>query len=245
MKTSETLQFRLHARSKQFQRRVAEATAIVEEALRLSGGALVSNSWGKDSVVMAHLVWGVDSAVDLVHVGDEHEDLIDNFSQVRDEFLARWPMPYHHVVAQMGGLSSRQGIDQSEVGRLAQTRFIGLRVEENGGRQWSLRKYGPIHQYQVGEQAGTWRVCPLLNWSYLDVWGYTVLYGLPYLNYYDSEFAGEKRYSRTSSICGYRLFDPSGKHGGIHHGRIARLKRYSPAYYNLMVARYPHMATMT
>lgn len=245
MKSAEILQFKFHTRSRPFQRRVAEAVSIIEEALRLPGGALVSNSWGKDSVVMAHLVWGVDATVNLVHVGDEDEDLIDNFSQVKDDFLARCPMPYEHVSTQMGGLSSRQGIDQSEAGLLAQVRFIGLRVEENGGRQWSLRKYGPIHQYRVGDQAETWRVCPLLHWSWLDVWGYTVAMELPYLNYYDSEFAGDKRFSRTSSICGYRLFDPAGKHGGIHHGRIARLKSYSPAYYNLMVARYPHMAAMT
>ena len=238
--------FYLHSTLPRFRRRVDEALAIIDEALALPGPHLVSNSWGKDSVVLLHLVYTLDPAIHTIHVGDEHEDLIDNFSQVRDRFRARCPLAnYHHVTAKMGGLSSRQGIDQSAIGRLAQVRFIGLRSEERGGREWSLGKYGPIHQYWVGDQVGTWRICPLLNWTWLDVWGYTARYDLPHLNYYDSPVAGDKRYSRTSSICGYRLFDPTGGHGGTGFGRIAKLRAYAPEYYELMVRQYPYMAGMT
>ena len=199
---------------------------------------MVCTSWGKDSVVLLHLVQTYIPDVFVVHVGDEHRDEIDNFSEVENVYRSAFGLPhYHHIEVAIGEDSVTQAINTAGLPYLV--RFLGLRMQEQGGRVYALRKFGSIHRYETGDQAGLWRVCPLINWTHDDVWAYIAAHDLPYLSFYD-------RYgpdARTSSVYSRRVVYQNG-HGGVNYGRIARLREHSPAFYNRLVAISPALGAI-
>lgn len=234
MTPGERAAFLAHSYSAGFRRHLEQAEEIILSAPR---PAYVACSWGKDSVVMLHLAQSLLGPLPVLHVRDEDADLIANFSEVAAAFLGRWPASeYHQVTVPMLGASVGQASDRWMEGRPEVNRFIGLRFQEQGDRQWSLSRHGPIYQYADG----TWRTCPLIWWGWKDVWAYIVANDLPYLSVYDHPAMGDKRESRTSSVYSHRLL--GGDHGGINNGRIERLRLTSPDYYNLLISRHPEFS---
>lgn len=244
MKREERLKFLLHARTKGFGWKMKQAEGFMKEAFG-KGRVCVSVSMGKDSIALIHLAATVQPEFDAVHVGDELEDMIANFSEVRAALFANHlfsQVTYHHLTTQMGGASVPQTLEAWGLHERYEASVIGLRVEENGGRIFSLAKYGPIHQYETGIQAGLWRVCPLIYWSWMDVWAYIVENDLPYLSVYDHPAAGPKSTSRTSSVTAGRIMSDDPKHGGLNVGRMVQLQATAPEYYNMLKEKFPHVA---
>lgn len=238
MTPAERAGFLAHTTTGRFQRMVNEASRIIREALAMGVPSFVTSSWGKDSVVLVHLGQEACPDMPVVHVGDEHEDWIANFSEVAEQYQALHPIAeYHHLTVTIGGKSVTSAINGTDLPQRYPMRFIGLRLAEQGARVYALRRYGAIHQYTSGRQAGMWRVCPLINWSWQDIWGYTVLHELPYLSVYDHPAKGAKAQSRTSSVFSERLFHDHRNHGGVEFGRIAELRATAPNYYNLVVEK--------
>lgn len=230
--------FLAHSLTARYERAVRQAGEIIAEALRDLPPAFVACSWGKDSVVMLHLIQRQAPNVPVVHVGDRHEDWLSNYSGVRDAYRARWPIAdYHHLETEIGGASVTAAVNGTDLPERYSTRFLGLRLEENGGRLYALRRYGAIHQYVTGEQAGQWRVCPLIDWTWMDVWAYTAVHELPHLAAYDHPALGPKAKSRTSSVYSSRLFRARPDHGGLQLGRVAAMRQYAPKFYDLVAAK--------
>lgn len=242
MDEAERRTFLLHSKLHVFQRHVKRALDVIAEGLRYGQGC-VSCSWGKDSVVLLHLSYLVDSGIAAVHVCDDNTDIMDNYNDVRESFLNQYPIQaYHEIRTTFGGASVPALMDKFQSYPVT---LMGLRRQEQGGRVHSIRNYGEIHQYKTGARAGSWRVLPLAYWTWMDVWAYTVLNGLPYLRSYDSVYSGPKSYSRTSPVYTGRTVHGDGSHGGMHAGRIARLKRYSPEYYQILAEMAPEIASMS
>lgn len=238
--------FLAHSLTARYARSVARAGEIIAEALDELPPAYVATSWGKDSIVLTHLVQRADPYVPVVHVGNRHQGLLSNYSAVRTTYLARWPIvEYRHIEVEIGGASIRSVINTSGLNDIYPTRYLGLRMQENGARVYALRKYGAIHQYTSGEQAGLWRVCPLIGWSWQDVWAYIAVNELPHLAVYDHPALGPKSVSRTSSVYSARIFteEPSAR-GGVTLGRIAAIRQYAPAFWDLLVQHSPRLEQM-
>lgn len=235
MTPSERAGFLSHALTARYRRAVARAGEIIAEALAELPPAFVAASWGKDSVAMLHQILCQHPDAPVVHVGDRHEDWLSNYSAVRDAFRAVAPIAdYHHIETEIGGQSVTAAINATDLPARYPTRFLGLRMEENGARVYALRRYGAIHQYTSGEQAGQWRVCPLIGWSWRDVWAYITVNELPHLDAYDHPALGPKSVSRTSSVYSSRLFRDAPDHGGLQFGRVAAMRQYAPRFYDLV-----------
>lgn len=230
--------FLAHSLTARYERAVRRAGEIIAEALDELPPAFVAVSWGKDSIVMLHLIQTQAPDIPAVHVGDSHEDWLGNYGEVRDAYRARWPIAeYHQIEVEVGGPSVTTAVNDTDIPRRLPTRFLGLRLEENGGRLYALRRYGAIHQYTTGGQAGQWRVCPLIDWSWMDVWAYTAVHELPHLATYDHPALGPKSKSRTSSVYSSRLFRDMPDHGGLQLGRVAAMRQYAPRFYDLVAAK--------
>lgn len=244
MKREERIKFLLHAKTKGFAYKVKQADGFMRAAFQ-KRPTVVSVSLGKDSVVLLHLAATVQPKFDAVHVGDVLEDMIANFSEVREGLLSRplfAQVTWHQLSTEMGGASVPQTLEAWGLHERYACSVIGLRIEENGGRIFSLAKYGAIHQYETGVQAGLWRVCPLIHWSWMDVWAYIVSNDLPYLSVYDHPAAGPKSTSRTSSVTASRIMSDDPKHGGLNMGRMVQLQATAPEYYNKLKEKFPHVA---
>lgn len=235
MTPTERAAFLAHTLTGEYRRAIARAEAIIQRAIDALPPAFVAVSWGKDSVVMLHLVQRYLPDVPVVHVGDRHEDWLDNYTAVRDEYARRQPLPnYNHVEVEIGGASVTAAINNTPLPEQYPARYLGLRLEENGGRVFALRRYGAIHQYTTGQQAGQWRICPLIDWRWRDVWAYIADHELPHLSAYDHPALGPKSTSRTSSVYSRRLFTASPTHGGLQMGRVAAMRQYAPRFYDLV-----------
>ena len=227
-----------HAKTNGFRQRIDKARSIVAEALTTEQTFLAS-SWGKDSVVMLHITQCLCPAIPIVHVGDAYEDRISNFTEVANTYMQRFPVAeYHHIAVDIAGASVTRAINLHDIVERYPMRLLGLRMDEGGKRRFSLKKYGAIYQYN----GGGWRACPLLDVTWRDIWAYTCLHELPYLDYYDKSGSGHKRHSRTSSVLSERLFTDSRAHGGVEMGRISTLFQNSPGFYNMLAQISPELA---
>lgn len=222
------------SRLRAFRQKVERSNQIIADALSL-GHTYAAVSWGKQSVAMLHLIQQQSPQTAAVFITGEHDDLIDNFAEVKTSYLARFATNYSEVA-----LVNDHVPDTIRLSSLHETypvAFVGLSAEESKGRRASLKAHGVIHQYQSGVLKGTWRVCPLAWWSWRDVWAYLVANNLPYLASYDHPGNESKARSRTCNAL-----SKDGTAGAVNLGRIARLRHTAPAFYQYLAEHFPHIA---
>lgn len=173
-------------RTDQLQRAVDEM-----DAFAAAGACYAAVSWGKDSVVIAHLSTCMRRPVPVVNIvqqGPQHDPEV---FQVRDAFLADHKIDYREIVvaADDSAQTDSQRASSLVTGiKIAQrqfgtTRYIGgVRAAESGTRKIRAR---------VG-YSGTCQ--PLSWWSDQDVFGYLKIFDLPVHPAY--AMVGGGRYSR-------------------------------------------------
>lgn len=183
---------RLFANLPAFGKVVQTAEQRVRKMLARHSKVYVSNSWGKQSVVLAHLVFSVDPQAVNVHFTGVDAALIADFAAVRDLFLARWPAPYEEPER---GLSLREAIVQHNAASGADGYFVGLVAYESKGRKATVAASGSDQYFHP--QSGLPRCTPIGDWSELMLAAYIAKHELPLLSTY-------KKYSlfaRTSTGC--------------------------------------------
>jgi len=228
--------FVAHARLPVFRRRVESTRGIIAAGLAL-GPSYVACSWGKDSIVMTHLVQSVDPEVPVVFFADPDQDMIDDYAGVSSGYMERFPTVYEEL--NPGGDRVPHKLAASRIWQRYRVAFVGVREEECNSRRMDLIRHGEIHQYTAGARAGSYRVWPLGKWSWKDVWGYICLHDLPYLPSYDAKMADDKRFSRTCNVMPKFMKDGP---KGANMGRINRLRARNPAYYNYLCQNFPEIA---
>lgn len=142
---------------------VRSATRAIGRFL-CDGPAYVSCSWGKDSVVVAHLARSVAPGTPLVHAAfGAHEN--PDCAAVRDEFCARWPMPAYDVECPWTTTWFR-AVETAHGRR----RIMGIRSAESSARRISAATHG----------VATTIVCrPILHWTTDHVFAYLAQHDIP------------------------------------------------------------------
>lgn len=191
--------------------RKGDAAAESLRAFASSGPCYVATSWGKDSLVVAHLLAMSGLTLSLVHVA-QSGPLQDPYqSAVRGAFLACFPSDYHEITVPGDNRIADDGgrAPQLEVGiRLAAERFgtrryvSGLRADESGVRKIRARAGLPT--------GSCW---PLCWWTADDVFAWVAYYELPLHPAYGMTGGGrwDRRHIRVSTIGG-----PKGSQFGRH-----------------------------
>ncbi|UFP97186.1 phosphoadenosine phosphosulfate reductase family protein [Gloeobacter morelensis] len=237
MDEAERLGFLAYSKLPVFERCVEAALTVVREALTL-GPAYVAVSWGKDSTTLLHLVQQINPRVAAIFWTAPHQQLLNDYAGMARRYCARYPHTQYFEIDVEGDrvpdkVAFTRPWEQYPVA------FVGIRAQENRRtRGNALARHGLIHQYKVGERAGSWRVAPLGWWDWRAVWAYTVLHDLPYLASYDDTSAVGRDLSRT---CNLVAKNPS----GATQGRLALLRRQSPEYWNQLVERMPWIASLS
>lgn len=156
-------------------RKVQEARAVM--ARFAEAPCYVGVSWGKDSVVVAHLAR--EMGLPLIWVRTEHIENPD-CPLVRDAFLARFPCPYTEITVptyydQDGHLQPASGTLKVGAAMLAAqgfpSRYIsGVRAQESSSRASRMKTYG----------FSTDNTCaPIGWWKTWEVWAYLHVHDLP------------------------------------------------------------------
>lgn len=197
----------------------AKAKVAMQEIARFAkeGPGYVGVSWGKDSVVVAHLTWLVAMAggpsLPLVWVRVEDKENPD-CPLVRDHFLSTHPRVTYEEIeapAPTKGLTSSLGF--AEAARRHGDRHIsGVRAEESAVRKLRTMRWG----------LSTEKTCaPIAWWTHRDVFAYLLMEDLPVHPAYACLMGGilERRHLRVAAIGGKR---------GTGHGRAEWERRYYP-----------------
>lgn len=212
----------------EFHARIRDALREIQ-AFAAAGPCYASTSWGKDSMVISHLVWtlreeeGLDIPLAWVRV-----EPIENphCVLVRDAFLARWPMPFREVVIHCprndDGTYHAPGTLEAGIAQLREThgpRWIGgLRGEESGMRARRMERGLSLRS----------SCQPIGHWSDRDVFAYMHANDLPVHPVYAMSFGGslDRGRLRVSSLGLQRDTRWLGQRGA-GHGR----SEWEDAYY--------------
>lgn len=164
------------ARSPRLAEMEDEARATIEQ-FAATGPCIASISWGKDSVVVAHLVATstVADRVPLMFARARHWETPE-VDQVRDTFLAAYP----HVTYEereyvfrvpMRGEEGEGTLSQDALTEVLPRRYIsGVRAEES-----RIRRISILHRGEI-----TKNTCrPIGRWRSTDVFAYLHKYDLP------------------------------------------------------------------
>ncbi len=130
-----------------------------------------SVSWGKDSVVVAHLLWCIRRDIPLVYIRP-HPNYNPDCVAVRDAFLSRFPMPYIErnpdYTQDDSSFDREWKLVERDLG--TSRRMTGIRAAESGGRRIRMRTWGV-------ESPNT--LAPIGWWSTADVFTYLATHDLP------------------------------------------------------------------
>jgi phosphoadenosine phosphosulfate reductase len=208
---------KLHANSGEFRRRHVEAlNAII--AFTDDRPFYVGVSWGKDSVVVAHLVRCIMPTAPLVHLRQEPFDNPDTIF-VRDEFLKQFPAtPYREIVVDYRDLPPDPTLAEREGDRrffeafkqVGHRHISGVRAVESGVRKIRMRRWGL-------ESPNT--LAPIGWWPTVDVFAYLAEHDLPVHPAYACLGGGrwQRERIRVDALCG---------EGGIQFGRAEWEREY-------------------
>ena len=175
--------FMLHTHRKTFKDKIKQTKEIITMALN-EHNCYVSFSGGKDSTVMLHLALSIDSNVPVWHwdYGDYliprsiYNEILTNLEilgvnnlvvdkRKGDDARVNYSYGYEQFFKTIKGNKCLYGWDMG---------LVGVRKSESTTRK---NKYTDF--FMGGD------CYPLLEWDYMDIWGYIVKYDLPYPNVYD------------------------------------------------------------
>lgn len=173
---------RLHGRSRRVESLASRSIASIRDFA--SSTCYAGVSWGKDSVVLAHLCWLAARHVPLVHLRPTNHN--PDCDRVRDAYFSRFPgQSYEEDSVDYGDLHARNLADH-ELDRLTDRewyRTIRESERRHGGRHILGIRAGEsfarlIRTLRWGISTG--RACaPLSWWTTADIHGYLAVHDLP------------------------------------------------------------------
>jgi phosphoadenosine phosphosulfate reductase len=167
---------------------MAEKESKAIEIIKSFNPDYISISWGKDSVVLAHLCYmaGIYNYCHFTHKADA-----PYYSIVRDFFLKKYNINYEEIYKNIDiKINEFFEFHKNNISKIAQQKYgkkyiTGIRIEESGKRKLTLKTYGIISKN---------RCSPLAFWKNKDIFAYLVKYNLPiHPNY---AMLGNGRYKR-------------------------------------------------
>lgn len=165
----------------QFKRKEEKALEDLRTMLSLCPKTYLSLSWGKQSIILAHMLWQLKSKIPIVFFDEPDTDIIANFIEVRNEFLKRWGIiNYHHVSD--GKCSPRESGKEYMKTHGLNGNIMGLAAHESKARRHTLMKNDKHNIFMYVN--GDYRSCPLRNWTVKDYAAYIAKYGIPLLSTY-------------------------------------------------------------
>jgi phosphoadenosine phosphosulfate reductase len=232
MDSIEIESFLAHSKLPQFKRKLLKTKEILQKAFAITDNAYCAISWGKDSIVMLHLIQQIKPTIKAINIGDKLENKQNNYQETINAYMQRFPTNYQAIYYE----EETEGGFYPQIRKIAkeyELAFIGCRREESKYRAIVISKYGTIHKYK----SGSYRCFPLAYWNVKDIWAYLFKYDLPYLNSYDLQ--GYE--SRTAVIHNFDLHRGKHQETLIRYGAFAELKLQCPEYYNLYADLYPEI----
>lgn len=242
------LRCKLYAELRGYQWRIAQSGLFISQAMRRMRNPYLAFSTGKDSTVMAHLVWSQVPDVPAIYFDadcafPESQALLERYEMAGYPII-RWPCePFFDTLHRVGGPASpkceaetmRSTVYRPIKSLLAEHQFdgvfVGLRDEEATGRARLSQVRGQLFWQK---RDALWECLPIAHLTYIDIWAYIVANDIDYCAVYDKqmELGLEPEDCRLSYWAGETK---------RRWGRWAVLKRGWPELFNRFAAEFPEV----
>lgn len=230
-------------------RKINNFYKVIDKAMNKYKKHYISCSWGKDSILVVHLIISKypDTKVVFMNSGYALSDIY----KFRNYYLKEYgiknyielkcPHDYAKLNIQYGlpsidrsisdhekvkNIIKKDVIEEWAVENNFDCCFWGIRADETAGRKKLLRRHGLL--YKVSNIA---KCSPIGWWSNEDVWNIIDYYGLPYSEIYNKEM---KPFFIRNNIKngGYLTTDKA------NQGRLIWLKKFYPDDYNKLSSMF-------
>jgi phosphoadenosine phosphosulfate reductase len=198
--------------------KIQKAIDVINETVKKK--SYISVSWGKDSVVVAHICYLASIKIPMIWI--KESPMYNPYCKnVRDLFLEKYPFQYHEFVCDYSNVGFSPFLDSKGdsilfhamcdmINKIFGRRITGIRSDESGRRQIRMRTFGEITENTS---------CPIGYWKNEEVFAYLSKYDLPiHPNY---AMLGGGRYSRDK----IRVDCLAGKQGDSF-GRVEHEREY-------------------
>lgn len=220
MDEAERLMFEGWSRTRQFKKKIDQARSTIAEALTLVdiNEQLVAISWGKDSVVMLHLIQEQYPDILAVFAAGYWMESFDNFLEVQSKYCELFN-PNLIVIDETEEQAFAKRTMPTPKRVMSEIPhklvYMGLRKDESPHRKRTIVKNGLIHHYSSTDR---YRVCPIGHWTTNDVWAYIVSRNLPYLNSYDKT---DKHSMENRTTAHLRPFQSNTRFGSMVRAQVS------------------------
>lgn len=185
-------------------RRMADVAARDVLEFLSRGPAYAGVSWGKDSLVLAHLIFQAELSIPFVWV--KVKPIFNPYCLlVRDAYFERFKSDYREYEVECergprGWLASgtlEQGFDMAIANLKTDRHISGIRMQESAVRRMRGKRWG----------VSTEKTCaPLSEWTTQEIFAYLAMYDLPIHSNYAMLGGGryQRDYLRVASLGGLR-----------------------------------------
>ena len=257
MEQTERLFYLAHASLPAFRRKIQASRTIIQTGLDKMNSPYISMSFGKDSLVMTHLLLQMIPDAPVLYVNCGEFDEWPDTPRVRDEFLKRFAINFYELRGpsiieyyRQAGYIYHQDAEETKRARSIQRRygqslekviikkarqlncdggFIGMRSSESSNRARLFNWRGNLY---FAKERRLWTCCPMEKWTGRDIWAYIVKNDLPYNVLYDLHPAG-REIARNGAMVGTR---------SPFRDRMSFLKQIYPDWWNRLVREFPEIA---
>lgn len=164
----------------QFKRKERKALEDLAAMLTKHPNTYLSLSWGKQSIILAHMIWQLKSDIPVVFFDEPDTDIIADFVDVKNQFIKYWEINYQQI--NDGQKSPRRSGKAFAENNGFNGVIMGLAAHESKERNYTVNKADKNNIFSYSN--GKYRCCPLANWTIKDYAAYIAKYGLPLLSTY-------------------------------------------------------------
>lgn len=240
---------RLYARLAVHRRRRDFALAGIEAMRQLAPNSYLSLSWGKQSIILAHMLYQLQPSLPMYFLASGESWIIHNYAEVIEQFTARWPINLR--IVQTDHVFDGSNLSWTESRKRGQRDlqsmcdpaewdgwYWGLAKHESKGRRmtlsatWDGQPHPTIYRYSGEWAAGKYRCCPLMHWGVMDIAAYVAAYDIPLLDAYHTHGLETRTTARVTGKTTY-------------YGGVSAIKRADLEAFNRLCARFPELRART
>ncbi len=240
--------FIAHSMTSGYKKRIARVTGIIHNALSKSRNPYIAFSTGKDSTVMADMIWREGRDIPAVYFDadacfPESVALLERYKNSGKNIIIWQTEPILDTMERVGGPTSPKS-DRATMhstvyapikSLLAEYKFdmsfVGLRAEENKKRKLAIDMRGSLFYSERDSIFVCW---PIGTLSFKDVWAYILSNNVDYSAVYDRQF--EMGLDWEDCRLSYCYGETKRT-----HGRWAILARGWPDLFNKFSQRFPEV----
>lgn len=203
-----------------------EALKLVEKALQDHDKPFVSCSFGKDSLVVMHLVHQIDDSIPIVwaNTGVCHPSVIEVANYYRKNvnlIEAESDVGFWDIVNEYGwpvgarSTGSNKAVSQcckqlkkkpmAEATKGYDLEFNGMNAYESWTRYTRIKADGDYKFVKSRGENGRQVALPIAWWRVEDVWEYIEKYNIKYPKVYDQEVDGFSKYGEKKKTKGVKM----------------------------------------